>query len=215
MSGVLDFSLRQEGDLLVVSFGGRLEPDSADALRAQLLGVGDRGRHIVVDLLRAQVISREVVLVLLEFLSQLQGKGGTLSILCDDSDALACLRPYRHLFSIHPSLVSLLRTGISGYRNKGFRWSRRTGVRLSTPLATLLGLLTLGWVVTLMMLVLWQYRMIGSERAVLTRLQADRDEAVQRADELEARVKPLADLGLLDLPGKGRAYRHARVHHQK
>lgn len=212
MSAVLDFSLHEEGDLLVLSFGGRLEMDVADVLRAQLLGVGDRGRHLVVDLLRAQVVSQEVVQVLLEFLSLLQGRGGTLSLLCTDPDALEFLRPYRNLFNVHPSLASLLRTGLAGgYKNKGFRWSRRTGVRLSAPLATILGVLILGWVTTLMVLVLWQYRMLDTEHAGLARLQAERDDAVHRVAELELRVKPLADLGLLEMPGQGKVHRRAKA----
>lgn len=206
MSTVLDFSLHEQGELLVLAFGGRLDADSADALRAQLSGMGDRGRHLVIDLSRAQTVSREVVLALLEFLSLLQGRGGTMSLVCNDPDALDHLRPYRNLFNIHPTLPSLLQTGMAGgYRNKGFRWSRRTGVRLSTPLATFLGLLISGWIVTLMVLVLWQYRLMDQERAGLMRLQNERDAALQQARDLETRVKPLADLGLLEMPGKGKA----------
>lgn len=205
MSTVLDFSLHEQGELLVLAFGGRLDAESSDALRAQLSGMGDRGRHLVVDLLRAQTVSREVVLALLEFLSLLQGRGGTMSLICNDPDALDHLRPYRNLFNIHPTLASLLQTGMAGgYRNKGFRWSRRTGVRLSTPLATFLGLLLSGWVITLMVLVLWQYRLMDQERAGLMRLQNERDLALSQAHELETRVKPLADLGLLEMPGKGK-----------
>jgi anti-anti-sigma regulatory factor len=208
VSTVLDFSLHEQGELLVLAFGGRLEADSADALRAQLSGMGDRGRHLVIDLSRAQTVSREVVLALLEFLSLLQGRGGTMSLVCNDADALDHLRPYRNLFNVHPTLPSLLQTGLAGgYRNKGFRWSRRTGVRLSTPLATFLGLLLSGWVVTLMVLVLWQYRLMDQERAGLMRLQNERDLALQQAHELETRVKPLADLGLLEMPGKGKQSR--------
>ncbi len=205
MSTVLDFSLHEQGELLVLAFGGRLDADTSETMRIQLRGVGDRGRHVVIDLTRSQSVSQEVVLVLLEFLSLLQGRDGTVSLICSDPDALDHLRPYRNLFNVHPTLTSLLQTGMTtGYKNKGFRWSRRTGVRLSTPLATMLGLLISGWVVTLMILVLWQYRLLDGEQAGLAKLRAERDEAQIQARELEARVKPLADLGLLEMPGKGK-----------
>jgi len=155
----------------------------------------------VLDLLRVVSISDEAVLQILSLESDLRGVGGELALLVTSDDALGRLEPWRNIFQIHPSLASLLATGFQG---RGFKWSRRTGFRLAAPVAIALGAILAGWMATLMVLVLWQFRTLQTEGAELERLLGEESKARAQIREYEARLKPLEDLGLLDAPrGRG------------
>lgn len=196
----LDFSLYETSGLLVIAPSGRLDADSGAALRTKVHSLAENRRSVVLDLLRVVSISDEAVLQILSLESDLRGSGGELALLVTADEVLSRLEPWRNLFRIHPSLASLLATGFQG---RGFKWSRRTGFRLAAPVAIGLGAILAGWMATLMVLVLWQFRTLQAEGAELERLRGEeaRSRAMVRA--YEARLKPLEDLGLLD-PSKRR-----------
>ena len=197
----LDFSLYETSGLLVIAPSGRLDAGSGAALRAKVQSLAESRRSVVLDLLRVVSISDEAVLQILSLESDLRGMGGELALLVTSDDALGRLEPWRNLFQIHPSLASLLATGFQG---RGFKWSRRTGFRLAAPVAIALGAILAGWMATLMILVLWQFRTLQTEGAELERLRGEEAKARTQLREFEARLKPLEDLGLLDAP-RGRA----------
>jgi hypothetical protein len=53
---------------------------------------------------------------------------------------------------------------------------------------------------TLMILVLWQFRTLQTEGGELERLRGEQTRAEREIGDYEARLKPLADLGLLEMP---------------
>jgi anti-anti-sigma regulatory factor len=193
----LDFSLYETSGLLVIAPSGRLDADSGAALRAKVQSLAESRRSVVLDLLRVVSISDEAVLQILSLESDLRGAGGELALLVTSDDALARLEPWRNLFQIHPSLASLLATGFQG---RGFKWSRRTGFRLAPPVAITLGAILAGWMATLMILVIWQFRMLQAEGSELERLRGEEAKARQQIAAYQERLKPLEDLGLLDKP---------------
>ena len=193
----LDFSLYETSGLLVIAPSGRLDADSGAALRAKVQSLAQSRRTVVLDLLRVVSISDEAVLQVLSLESDLRGAGGELALLVTSDDALARLEPWRNLFQIHPSLASLLATGFQG---RGIKWSRRTGFRLAPPVAIALGAILAGWMATLMVLVLWQFRALQAEGGELERLRSEEAKARQTIARFQERLKPLEDLGLLDEP---------------
>jgi anti-anti-sigma factor len=193
----LDFSLYETSGLLVIAPSGRLDAESATVLREKVQSLSERKRSVVLDLLRVVSLSDEAVLQILSIESDLRGTGADLAILCVSEDVLDRLSPWRNLFRIHPSLASLLSTG---FQDRGFRWSRRTGFRLAAPVAVSLGAILAGWMATLMILVLWQFRMLQVEGGELERLRGEQTRAEREIADYETRLKPLADLGLLELP---------------
>lgn len=193
----LDFSLYETSGLLVIAPSGRLDGDTGAALRAKVQSLAQSRRSVVLDLLRVASISDEAVLQILSLESDLRGAGGELALLVTSDDALERLEPWRNLFQIHPSLASLLATGFQG---RGIKWSRRTGFRLAPPVAIALGAILAGWMATLMVLVLWQFRALQAEGGELERLRGEETKARQTIAQYEERLKPLEDLGLLDEP---------------
>ncbi len=191
----LDFSLYETSGLLVIAPSGRLDADSGAALRNKVHSLAENRRSVVLDLLRVMSISDEAVLQILSLESDLRGSGGELALLVTADEVLSRLEPWRNLFQIHPSLASLLATGFQG---RGFKWSRRTGFRLAAPVAIGLGAILAGWMATLMVLVLWQFRTLQAEGAELERLRGEEARSRALVRTYEARLKPLEDLGLLD-----------------
>ena len=203
MSGV-DFSLYETGGILVIAPSGRLDASSTEALGAQVQSLVDRNRPVVLDLLRVVSLSDEAVQRILAIDSDLRGSGSEMALLCASEEVLEKLAPWRNLLRIQPSLASLLS---NGFQDRGFRWSRRTGFRLSPQVAVVLAVILAGWMGTLMVLVLWQFRALQTEGGELERLRGAQARAEQQIRDYEARLKPLADLGLLDMP-RGRGPRH-------
>lgn len=193
----LDFSLYETSGLLVIAPSGRLDAGTGAALRAKVQSLAESRRSVVLDLLRVMSISDEAVLQILSLESDLRGSGGELSLLVTADEVLSRLEPWRNLFQIHPSLASLLATG---FRGRGFKWSRRTGFRLAAPVAISLAAILVGWMATLMILVLWQFRTLQTEGGELERLRGEEAKARQQIQDYETRLKPLEDLGLLDIP---------------
>ena len=200
----LDFSLYETSGLLVIAPSGRLDAESASVLREKVQSLSERKRSVVLDLLRVVSLSDEAVLQILSIESDLRGTGADLAILCVSEDVLDRLSPWRNLFRIHPSLASLLSTG---FQDRGFRWSRRTGFRLAAPVAVSLGAILAGWMATLMILVLWQFRMLQVEGGELGRLRGEQTRAEREIADYETRLKPLADLGLLEMPQRHSPHR--------
>lgn len=193
----LHFSFYEHGRSLVVALSGPVDAALARGLRQELSSLAGQGRPLVLDLLRVTSLSEDAVPVLLALASDLEGGGGDLAVLCAQPELLELLAPWRHLFGIHPSLASVVATG---FREKGIRWSRRTGFRIAAPLAAFLAVLLTGWMATLMVLVVWQFRELEAGRARLERLVGENAEAARDIAVLEARLKPLASLGLLEMP---------------
>lgn len=192
----LDFSLYETSGLLVIAPSGRLDAESAGVLREKLQSLSEKRSSVVLDLLRLVSLSDEAVLQILSIESDLRGTGADFAILCVSEDVLDRLSPWRNLFRIHPSLASLLSTG---FQDRGFRWSRRTGFRLAAPVAVALGAILAGWMATLMILVLWQFRTLQTEGGELERLRGEQVRAEREIGDYEAKLKPLADLGLLEM----------------
>lgn len=193
----LDFSLYETSGLLVIAPSGRLDAESASLLREKLQALSEKRSSVVLDLLRLVSLSDEAALQILSIESDLRGAGADFAILCVSEDVLERLSPWRNLFRIHPSLASLLSTG---FQDRGFRWSRRTGFRLAAPVAVALGAILAGWMATLMILVLWQFRTLRTEGGELERLRGEQTRAEREIADYEAKLKPLADLGLLEMP---------------
>lgn len=205
---LLDFSLYETAGLLVIAPSGRLDGAMGLALREKVQTLSPNRRSVVLDLLRVAAVTDEAVLQILSLESDLRGAGAEMALLCTSEEILQRLSPWRNLFRVHPSLASLLATG---FQDRGFKWSRRTGFRLAAPVAVGLGILLAGWMGTLMVLVIWQFRTLQKDGAELERLRGDQIRAERQITEYESRLKPLEDLGLLDAPGKARNRKRPNV----
>lgn len=197
MRNGVDFSLWEQGGTVVMALSGPLDAPVVANLRGRLEEMAQADRPVVLDLLRVPSIGEDALLALLSLQSDLKGRGTEIVLVATSSEVLDRLAPYRHLFAVHPSVQSLLATG---FQTRGVRWSRRTGVRMAAPMAAFLALLLVGWVTTLLLVVVWQFREMRSASSELEALRAESAREKRAIVELESRLRPLEDLGLLDVP---------------
>jgi anti-anti-sigma factor len=193
----VDFSLWEQGGTVVMALSGPLDAATVQLLRARLEEMAQPDRAVVLDLLRVPSVDDEAILALLSLQSDLKGKGTEIVLVATSPEVLGKVAPYRQLFSVHPSVQSLLATG---FQTKGVRWSRRTGFRMAAPVAAFLALLLAGWMGTLLLVVVWQFRELRQSSAEVELLRARTVREQATIDELEKRLKPLEDLGLLEKP---------------
>lgn len=193
----VDFSLWEQGGTVVMALSGPLDAATVLLLRARLEEMAQPDRAVVLDLLRVPSVDDEAILALLSLQSDLKGKGTEIVLVATSPEVLGKVAPYRQLFSVHPSVQSLLATG---FQTKGVRWSRRTGFRMAAPVAAFLALLLAGWMGTLLLVVVWQFRELRQSSAEVELLRARTVREQATIDELEKRLKPLEDLGLLEKP---------------
>ena len=180
-----------------MALSGPLDAATVANLRGRLEEMAQPDHPVVLDLLRVPSIDEDAILALLSLQSNLKGKGTEIVLVATSSEVLERLSPYRQLFAVHPSVQSLLATG---FQTRGIRWSRRTGVRVAAPMAAFLSLLLAGWITTLLLVVVWQFREMRTTSAELEGLRAETVREKRVISELEARLRPLDDLGLLELP---------------
>lgn len=198
----VDFSLWEQGGTVVMALSGPLDAPMVANLRDRLGEMSQPDRPVVLDLLRVPSIGEDALLALLSLQSELKGKGTEIVLVATSAEVLERLAPYRHLFSVHPSVQSLLATG---FQTRGIRWSRRTGVRVAAPMAAFLSLLLAGWMITLLLVVVWQFREMRIASSELEALRAESAREKRVISELEIRLRPLEDLGLLELPRSRKA----------
>lgn len=197
MRNGVDFSLWEQGGTVVMALSGPLDAPVVANLRGRLEEMAQPDRPVVLDLLRVPSLTEDALLALLSLQSDLKGRGTEIVLVATSTEVLDRLTPYRHLFSVHPSVQSLLATG---FQTRGIRWSRRTGVRMAAPMAAFLSLLLAGWMLTLLLVVVWQFREMRTASVELEALRATTEREKRTIEELEARMRPLEDLGLLDRP---------------
>jgi len=81
--------------------------------------------------------------------------------------------------------------------------TRKTGVRLSRPIALTLLITLFGWILTLMLIIYFQNQQIRRQEAELRSLSDWNRTAGAEIKELRERIKPLEQLGILkDTPSK-------------
>lgn len=205
MKNGIDFSLWEQGGNVVLALSGPVGEATVSLLRSRVEEMATPDHPIVLDLLRVPSIDEKAVVALLTLQSDLRGKGTEIVLVATSQEVLERLAPYRHLFSVHPSVQSLLATG---FQTKGIRFSRRTGIRVAAPIAAFFGLLLAGWMSTLVVVVVWQFREMRRGSAEVRDLKFQIQAEKGRIEELQARLKPMEDLGLLELP-KARRIRSA------
>jgi anti-sigma B factor antagonist len=76
-----------DGDGCLISFVGEADPNSAPALKRELVQAIDRGtRHVVVDLTETTFIDSTTLGILIGGAKRQRSRGGDVSLVCGDDD---------------------------------------------------------------------------------------------------------------------------------
>jgi anti-anti-sigma regulatory factor len=189
-----------------LTLSGEFHDEQAPALREKILPlISDGSRSFIVDMEGITVIGDGVAPMFLTLQSALKGKDGDLKFIFKNDVVGRAFLPYFNLFSIFPDADSLSSgdTVLNFLKRSGKALTRKTGFRISRPVA-LFGLVVLcGWFLTLLYIINMQNQRIQQQHTELLELGQWKAAAEIDLEKMRERLQPLEQLGIIkDAPGK-------------
>lgn len=198
-SEALDIVVESRGDKIWVLLSGPFHDEQVPNIREEITGlVNDGNRQIVLDLEQVRQIGDAAVSMFLHLLNMVRSKGGELRFIFRNETVSKAFAPYRNIFQIFPDEASEARGGLLGtikYRHR--LWSRRTGIRLSRPVALFLLLVLCGWFLSLAFIIQLQNQRIRDQQTQLQDLAAWKERSEIELRQLNDRLQPMIQLGIL------------------
>lgn len=198
-SEALDITIESRGNAVWLSLAGRFNNEQVPNIKEKIEGlIGDGNRQLVIDMERVTDVGEAVPTMFLEQLSSIRGRGGELRLVFRNPTVSHAFRAYRNIFQIHPNAQSLARGGLLGtLRHQQRVLSRKTGVRLSRPVALFLLFVLCGWFLSLAFIIHLQNRRLQEQEAEIQLLTQWKREAGIEISELRERLLPMEQLGIL------------------
>lgn len=204
---LIDVSFEDYGPHLLVSLRGTFTSEQMPALREKLTSITEeRRRTYLLNLDQCQFRDSSYLELFLDLLNQVTGREGRLAFIFTREENWQFFRRWSNVFEIHPSLADFSRSSwIDRLRRRGMVFSRRTGVRLSTGMAAVLGVIIFGWILTLLSMVKFQERELRVRERQILILDDKQRSLTRKLEDLRATLGPLKDLGILESKNPGQA----------
>ncbi len=202
----LDITIETRGRLLWVSLSGPFHREQVPNIREKMVGlIQDGNRELAVDLEKVTLVDETAPPMFLELLNAVRDKGGELRLVFRNKVVSDAFMAYRNVFPVFPDAESLLRPGIlSALQRSGRRMRRKTGVRLSVPVALFLLFIVIGWFLSLALVIRWQNQRIAEQERELRELTLWRNQTLMELTELQELLRPMEQLGIVEGPGRGK-----------
>jgi len=202
----LDIQLETRNGSVWFTLSGEFHDEQAPALREKFLPlVNDGSRSFIVDMEGITVIGDAVAPMFLSLQSMLKGKDGDLKFIFKNDTVCRAFLPYFNLFSVFPDADSMSKGSniLDFLKRSGKALTRKTGFRISRPVA-LFGLVVLcGWFLTLLYIINMQNQRIQQQHIELLELSQWKASAEIDIEKMRERLQPLEQLGIIkDVPGK-------------
>jgi|GEM_PF-419090 len=203
---LIDVCFEDYGHSILITLRGTFTAEQIPALREKLGSITEeRRRTYLIDLEYCQFRDASYLELFLDLLNQVQGREGRLAFIFNREENWKFFRRWSNVFEIHASLDDFSRSGfIEKLRRTGIALSKRTGLRLSTGMATVMGILIFGWILTLVSMVKFQEKEIRTREHQILMYEEKQRTLLRNLDELRAAVGPLKDLGLLEVKTSSR-----------
>jgi anti-anti-sigma regulatory factor len=198
-SEALDITLESRGRALWLFLSGPFHHEQVPGMREKIGGLIDDGnRQLVIDLENVDDIDESATQMFLSLLNVMRGKGGDIWFIFKNENVSKAFSPFKSIFSIYPDAQSLPAGGfLSTLRRRSRVLARKTGIRLSRPIALTLLITLFGWILTLMFIIYIQSQQIHRQEAEIRSLSEWNRTAGTEIKELRERIKPLEQLGIL------------------
>ncbi|MBN1575262.1 MAG: STAS domain-containing protein [Chitinispirillaceae bacterium] len=198
-SETLDITIEGRGADLWFILSGPFTQEQIPTVREKFLTLIDDGnRSFIVDLERITDIDPGAVQLFLQLLNTVKSKNGVFRLVFSNENVSRAFHPFRNLFTIFPDDALLRRGGIVALlRNQRRLLSRKTGIRLSRPVALFLLFILFGWFLTLAFIINLQNRHIKEQRDELQELSQWETKSRLEIENLRNRLQPLEQLGIL------------------
>lgn len=198
-SEALDITIESQRGSVYLRLSGPFHNEQVPNIRQELRGLIDDGnRRIVIDMERVTAVDNEVVNLFLLMLNLIRGKGGDLKFIFKNDAVSDAFKEYRHIFSVYPDAVALAAGGFFGtLLMQGRVLSRKTGIRISRPVAIFLLVTLIGWFVSLIFIISMQYQRIGVQQQTIHELTLWKQQTNRDIQTLRERIRPFEQLGII------------------
>jgi anti-anti-sigma regulatory factor len=199
-SEALEIKIEEWNHQIALCLGGRFHSEQIPNIREKInaLLLGDN-RNLILDLTDVSEMDESVPLFLLEMMNSVRSKQGEIKMICPPaSPVMERLEKYKNIFNLYPHRKSLFSGGfIKKLQTRGIILSRKTGIRISRPVAVLLTVAIVGWFLSLLGILLMQGSQIKNQKNELNNLRHWKQKTEERLQVLQERLKPLEDLGVI------------------
>jgi anti-anti-sigma regulatory factor len=184
---------------------GPFHAEQAPGMKEKISGlVEDGNKRIIIDMEGVTDIDEAVPQMFLSLLNLVRGKGGDLQFIFRNETVTRAFSPLKSLVSIYPDAQSLP-TGRLFWklRRQSRILTRKTGIRLSRPIAIALVITLSGWILTLFFIIHLQNQRIREQEIEIRSVSEWKRNAAVELKTLRERLKPLEQLGIVkDNPSK-------------
>jgi len=206
---LIDVSIEDYGQNVLVTLRGHFTVEQVPALREKLgMLVEERKRTYLLDLQSSQFDDPAYLELFLDLLNAIAGREGRLALIFSNEANTRFFARWSKLFDIHASVQDFTRSGfLEGLRKRGVTFSKKTGVRISTGMALLVGLLIFGWILTLIAVIRYQELELSVRERTILEIEGRQRVLMTELKELHSAVGPLRELGMFEskTPGKKEA----------
>ncbi len=195
----LDITIESRNGAVWLVLSGPFHIEQAPNIREKItVLVQDGNRNIVVHMEDVTFVDPRVPRMFVELLNGIRGKGGDLRFVFRNEIVSKAFAPYRNLLSVYPNPEALSAGGFIGALKRQTQvLFRRTGIRISRPVAVFLVVIIGLWFLSLGFIIRLQSRTIRKQTQEIQELSRWKQEAEVEIEELTERLEPIEQLGLL------------------
>ena len=199
LAEALDITIESRGKAIRLGLAGPFNREQIDSIKSKLESFIRDGHHdIIVDLDKVTIASDGVAPMFLALYNMLKGKGGSLRLIFRNETVTAAFAQYRNILTIFPDERAMVAGGIiHNLRRQGLIMSRKTGIRLSRPVALFILFLLLGWFASMGFILNMQHERIMAQDEEIRSLTQWKLATGQELTDMRERLRPLTQLGLL------------------
>jgi len=198
-SEALDISIVSRGQTLRVVLSGPFHNEQVNGIKEKISGlIEDGNRRLIIDMENVVIADDGVAPMFLTLANLIKGKNGDIKFIFRNEAVTKAFAPLRNMLSIYPDDLSLKTGGFFGFLKYRRRLlSRKTGVRLSRPVALILLFTLAGWFISLVFIIHLQNQRMRQQERELGELTEWKQRADSDLKNLRDRIRPLLQLGIL------------------
>ena len=198
-SEALDITIETRGRAIWLRLSGPFHTEQAPGMKEKIASlIEDGNKKIVIDMESITDIDESVPQMFVSLLNLVRGKGGDIQFIFKNETVTKAFSPLKSLLSIYPDAQSLPMGGLfSALRRRSRVLTRKTGIRLSRPIAIALVVTLSGWILTLFFIIHLQNQRIRQQELELRTVSEWKRSAVVEIKTLRERLRPLEQFGII------------------
>lgn len=195
----LDIIIEGRNDTVFLFLSGAFHKELIPQMREKFaILLQDGNRRFMVNMENVTYIDESVVQMFLQILNSVKAKGGELGLIFKNETLTRAFAPFFNLIPVYPDDSTAAPTGLlATLRRRGVLLSRKTGVRISRPVAIFVLIVLCGWFATLLFIIRLQNSHLKEQQQELYELTTYKQHAIIEINRMQERLRPMEQLGIL------------------